>query len=454
MLRESDGPERRIEKLEQINAALMQRLQRMEETRGSSYALTRTAAMLEREVLARNRELEKALAKLSAANAQLARAREAADEASRAKSRFLRAASHDLLQPLSAAKLFLIHLAETSTEPLHVELVERITASFDSAEELIRALLDIAKLDSARSEVSIAPLSLGRLFQRVAIDLQPLAAGRQVEMRFVQTAHTVLSDPVLLRSIAQNLVSNALKYTTGRRVLVGARRDGEGVWLEVLDQGPGIAPGDQVRIFNEFERLSRSDQPGSGLGLSIVQRACLRLGHPLELVSVPGQGSRFRVRLPHVDEVCLLPGPRPGEVPDQSGLLEFLSGRRALIVENDATVRNAFAFLLRSWGMEVATASGVAGALEVIEDTPPPEVLVSDYRLDDGETGCDVIVAVRARLGQQLPALMVSAEQGSVIAEAAGPLGAEVLGKPIAELDLRRGLYRLLSEPREDRKVS
>ncbi|OWJ74507.1 ATP-binding response regulator [Haematobacter genomosp. 1] len=446
MFRESDGPQRRIDKLEQINAALMQRLQRMEETRGSSYALTRTAAMLEREVLARNRELERALSELSEANAELARAREAADQASRAKSRFLRAASHDLLQPLSAAKLFLTHLAETSREPLQAELVERITASFDSAEELIRTLLDIAKLDSARSEVSISPVSIGRLFQRIGIDLQPLATGRQVSLRFVPTAQTVLSDPVLLRSIAQNLVSNALKYTTGDKVLVGARRDGDGIWLEVLDQGPGIAPADQSRIFNEFERLSRSDQPGSGLGLSIVQRACQRLGHPLELISAPGKGSRFRVRLPRLGEMCLLPPQRVGAVEDPGALLDFLAGHRILIVENDPSVRSAFAFLLRSWGVEVTTAAGLEGALATLAQGAPDAIL-SDYRLDNGETGCDVIAALRDRVDKPLPALMVSAEQLEFISEAASQIGAEVLAKPLAEMDLRRSLARLLGGP-------
>ena len=149
MLRPTDEDARRIEKLTRINQALIQRMERMDEMRGSSYALTRTAAMLEREIMERNADLERALRELSAINAELAAARETADEANRAKSRFLRAASHDLLQPLSAAKLFLAHLAEIAGDPVQNDLVARITASFDSAEELIRALLDIARLDFA-----------------------------------------------------------------------------------------------------------------------------------------------------------------------------------------------------------------------------------------------------------------------------------------------------------------
>ena len=177
MLRPTDDAARRIEKLTRINEALIQRLDRLDDIRGSSYALTRTAAMLEREVVARNADLERALAELSASNAELAAARETADEANRAKSRFLRAASHDLLQPLSAGRLLIGQLGELATDAVQADLVERVTASFESAEELIRALLDIARLDSQAFEANPGPVAIGRLFQRLAIDLQPLAAG-------------------------------------------------------------------------------------------------------------------------------------------------------------------------------------------------------------------------------------------------------------------------------------
>ena len=451
MLRATDSPERRIAKLERINAALMQRLARMEEVRGSSYALTRTAAMLEREVLARNRDLERALSELSASNAQLAAAREAADQASRAKSRFLRAASHDLLQPLSAAKLFLAHLGEIAEAPLQADLISRIMANFDSAEELIRALLEIGKLDSERVEVNIAPMSLGRLFQRLATDLSPLAAARAVELRFVPSSRTVMSDPVLLRSVAQNLVSNALKYTTGPKVLVGARMDGGAVWLEVHDTGPGIAPQDQNRIFNEFERLSHADQPGSGLGLSIVQRACARLGHPLELVSAPGRGSTFRVQLPLVGNICLLPPHRAPDPEEARAEIAQLAGRHVVVVENDPHMLIAFAFLLESWGMRVTGAAGTAAAVAALAGAVP-DLVLSDYRLDGGETGRDAILALRAAAGRDLPALMVSAEPAEVIGHVARPLGAAVLEKPMAETALRRVLTALL-QPTDGRRA-
>lgn len=140
-------------------------------------------------MMERNADLERALADLSAINVELASARELADEANRAKSRFLRAASHDLLQPLSAAKLFLSHLGETVETPMQTDLLGRITASFDSAEELIRALLDIARLDSQGFEANPGPVAIGRLFQRLTIDLQPLAAARRMDLRFVLSSN-------------------------------------------------------------------------------------------------------------------------------------------------------------------------------------------------------------------------------------------------------------------------
>ncbi|MEI4485049.1 hybrid sensor histidine kinase/response regulator [Frigidibacter sp. MR17.14] len=432
---------RRIEKLERINRALVKRIDQLDAARSSSYSLARTAEHLEREVLARNQDLERALADLSLTNRELGQAREAAEEASRAKSRFLRAASHDLLQPLSAAKLLLSHLDELSRDPLLSDLVTRIGENFDSAEELIRMLLEIARLDSQRLEIHPAPVALGRLFQRLAGDMGPQA--QHIDLRFVPSSETVISDPVLLRRIAQNLVSNALKYTRSGKVLVGARRAGDNIWLEVHDTGSGIAPEDQAKIFNEFERLSRADVPGTGLGLSIVQRACLQLGHSVEVISTPGRGSCFRVLLPRMGGLCLI-SPKAAETRDVRAVPDCFAGRTALVVENDRSMRHAFVLLLRSWGMTVLDAESVETAeAELIRTGLTPDLILTDYRLNDGETGIDVIAAVRASLGD-IPALIVSGECAEAIIEASGHLGAAVMEKPVVELDLRDMLQSLL----------
>lgn len=440
MLRPTDDDPRKIDKLQRINAALIQRLDRIEDMRGSSWSLTRTAAMLEREIVARNADLERALAELSASNDELAAARETADEANRAKSRFLRAASHDLLQPLSAGRLFLGQLAELAEGAAQADLVGRITASLESAEELIRALLDIARLDSLAFRASPAPVAVGRLFERLAIDFAPLAAARGVELRFVMSSEAVLSDPVLLRQIAQNLISNALKYSVGVKVVVGLKHEGDGAWLTVQDQGPGIAEEDRERIFNEFERLSPAGAPGSGLGLSIVRRACRLLGHEVALSGPPGGGSRFRVRLPLMRNVCLLPEPAPEAPLGRVGV----AGRRVLIIENDPGMREAFGMLLRGWGMAVADAAGLAEALAVVRGGFAPELVLTDYRLDGDETGVAAIEALRAAIGAPAPALIVSAEAAGEIRARAGALGAPVLEKPVREGRLRRTMLDLL----------
>ena len=437
MLRDSDPPERQIEKLKRINETLVARLERIQEQRGPSYALTRTAAVLEREVMARNRDLEAALTDLARTNTELARARESADEANRAKSRFLRAASHDLLQPLSAARLFLSHLAELSPMPDQQALLSHLTETIESAEELIRALSDIARLDSRNFAMNPGPVAIGRLFRRLIIDMQPQASARGIDLRFVASGVTVESDPVYLRQIAQNLIANALKYTSGRRVLVGLRRDGDHVWLEVLDEGPGIALRDQERIFNEFERLSRSQQPGHGLGLSIVQRACQQLGHRLELRSEPGRGSCFRVALPVMRRIA--EAGQPGlQIPPRRSTIP-LAGRRVLVIENDDAMRRAFTFLLKGWGMEVSATSEIAMARGFAREEVP-DVVLSDYRLDDGETGLQALDLLERDLGHSLPALIVSAETADFIQAEAGTRLVEVLSKPVAEDELRRGL--------------
>ncbi|MFC0278309.1 hybrid sensor histidine kinase/response regulator [Falsigemmobacter intermedius] len=440
--------ELRIRKLEKINTTLMERLVRIGETRGPGWVQTRTAAVLERELIGRNRDLEDALQRLARINAELEQANSIADEANRAKSRFLRAASHDLLQPLSAAKLFLSHLEETSADGGQSDLIRTVTATLDSAGELIEALSNIARLDSRKFETNRVPLAIDRLFRRLEIDTRPLAEARQVDLRFVASSVTVESDPVYLRQIAQNLITNALKYTTGDRVLIGLRRQGGVVWLEVLDRGPGIHPRDQERVFIEFERLSCTSQPGTGLGLSIVRRACDQLGHRLELHSKPGSGSRFRVALP------LYRGSTPQEnEPGKDAPLKQpdYSGQRVLIVENDPNMRRAVAMLLGGWGFETITVAGVAEAITAAE-AKRPDLVVTDYRLDNGETGIDVLRDLAPLWRRRPPAVIISAEDTASIRQEAGTLARRVLRKPFTDKALRDAIEAIFADrPKAER---
>ncbi|MFD1914403.1 hybrid sensor histidine kinase/response regulator [Halodurantibacterium flavum] len=445
MLREEDSPHRQIEKLLRINQALAARLDRIENARSSTYALSRTAAVLEKEVMARNRDLERTLAELGTINRELDTAREMAEEANRAKSRFLRAASHDLLQPLSAAKLFLSHLADLLRDPAQAEVVGRINTAFDSAEELIRALLDISRLDSRALEVTPEPVDLGQLLLRLAVDFEGQARARGLDLRCVPSSAIVESSPVYLRSIAQNLLSNAIKYTPQGRILVGVRRARGMFALEVHDTGPGIAAHDRDRIFNEFERLDpQGSIPGSGLGLSIVRRACNRFGHELDLRSRPGTGSCFRVWLPPARDAAplrLVPPQQRGVAGMGAGAA--LRGRRAMVVENDTAMRGAYVLLMQGWGMQVAAAAGTDAALGLLAQGPPPDILLSDYQLDRGDTGLRTIRAFRDRLGD-LPALLVTAERAPFLVAQARGLAVQVLEKPVAEPVLQQAILTLL----------
>lgn len=299
MLREDDSAARKVEKLTRINQVLIDRIDRLEESRGSAWSMFQAAVALEQEVLTRTRQLEQAMADLSQRNRELAVARAAAEEANRSKTRFLRAASHDLLQPLSAARLFLSALTDTPMDPQQLELTDRLSGAFESVEQLMHAVLDISRLDSQRIEFNRQPVPLHDLFRKLAAEYAPLAEAKNLKLSFVQTDAVVESDPVFLRRIAQNLISNAIKYTSRGGVVVGVRRQRNTCWLCIYDTGAGIPAVDRNRIFEEFQRLGHdSGTPGMGLGLSIVRRACNKLGHPISLNSEAMRGTVFKVGLP------------------------------------------------------------------------------------------------------------------------------------------------------------
>lgn len=435
----------RIRKLERINEVLIGRLDRQDEARGSAYATFQAAMALEREIKTRNRELESALSNLSVRNAELAQARAAAVEASRAKNRFLRAASHDLLQPLSAAKLFLASLGDTDLDGAQQDLVGRLGSAFGLVEELMHAVLDIARLDSQRIEFNRKPVSLAVLFDRLNAEFQHVAQGRGLSLRFAPTSAVVDSDPTFLFRIAQNLLSNALKYTETGGVLVGARPRGTRVWLEVRDTGIGIAAEDRNRIFDEFQRINPDQSaPGMGLGLSIVRGACFRLGHPISLLSEPGRGSLFRVGLPRVAKDGSF-GIAARETPENQP--SELRGRRLLVVENDAAMAHAYQRVLGTdGGMAVTLVASTAEAVAALARTgPPPEAVLADYHLEDGDTGLDAIRAVRERTGLPVPAIVVTANRDPDMQRACRNYGVRVLDKPVSPENLRSALMTLVA---------
>lgn len=439
MLRDDDPLDRQVAKLTRIAEVLIDRVDRLEASRGSGWSMFQAAVALEQEVTARTRELREAMAHLSQRNRELAVARAAAEEANRSKTRFLRAASHDLVQPLSAARLFLSALTDTPLNEQQKELTERLSGAFESVEQLMHAVLDISRLDSQRIEFNRQPVALGQLFGRLAGEFAPMAEARGLRLSFVPTSAVVDSDPIFLRRIAQNLVSNALKYTRTGGVVVGVRRRGQVAWLCVVDSGVGIPAVDRNRVFDEFQRLGNdTGAPGMGLGLSIVRRACVKLGHPIRLISEAMRGTEFRVGLPLVDGQ-----PVHRALPENADVRN-LRRRVALVVENDDAMRRAYEVILtETLGMIPRMASGTDEALATMGEEPP-DVLIADYSLENGDTGLVAIDALRAAAGQPVPAVIVTAHRDPEIARACAARGVPLLEKPLSPADLGKALLGLL----------
>jgi signal transduction histidine kinase len=288
--------------------------------RAAAKSLSEMNEMLEKRVQDRTNELGIALSEAERANAS--------------KSRFVAAASHDLLQPLSAAKLFVASVADRLTQPDLLNVIGKAESALISVEKIIEALLDISKLDATSPTFDIQPVRLDAILAPLSDELTPVARDKGLDLTIVRSGLTVRSDPGYLRRIIQNLITNAIRYTQTGKVLVGVRRHGAMARLEIWDTGCGIAEADQELIFQEFKRLDMANTAsGLGLGLAIVDRACKSLNHPLHLCSIPDKGSCFTVGLKilcndKVHEKTTRPISDSSRLPKQ--------GQIVLLVENDA----------------------------------------------------------------------------------------------------------------------
>jgi signal transduction histidine kinase/CheY-like chemotaxis protein len=396
--------------------------------RAALVALSRANETLEARVMERTLELEDALAHAERANAS--------------RSRFVAAASHDLLQPLSAAKLFISSITGEGLDKGAQVALEKAQNALMSVEGILDALLDISKLESGKAAVSVGAVQLDRLLRTLADEFAPMAAAKGLRLRVVPCGAVVESDPAYLRRILQNLIGNAIRYTAQGRVLVGARRRGAGVRLEVWDTGPGIPEEAQDDIFKEFHRLNAraSASEGMGLGLAIVERACALLGHPLGLRSEVGRGTCFLVQVPLSDAGAALP--LPAELPERrSG--PVAADKIAFLVENDAELRRALGLLLEKWGMTVLEAASGEEALALIEEIGIlPDLFLVDHQLGEGMTGIDFVTRVRAAHGT-VPARLITANRGWDVRAAATSAGIEILYKPIDPRALEAVVGRL-----------
>ena len=402
--------------------------------RESDRQLRQSAETLEQRVIERTAELEASRAEAEAANL--------------GKTRFIAAASHDLLQPLHAARLFTAAMIDR--DPVN-DLGGKIDASLGAVESLLDALLDISKLDAGAFKPEKRPFALQPMFESLATAFAPVAARHGVELAVVPTRAFVSTDPAFLRRILQNLLSNALRYgrVEGRaqRVLLGCRRLGGELRIEVKDNGPGIAPDKQGIIFDEFVRLqpeeeSPREERGLGLGLAIVDRIARMLDLPIGIASAPGLGSTFSVVVPRVPAVIAAPlGP---SAPQPAPSIEAESF--VLCIDNEARVREAMAILLGGWGCRVATAASHVEALDQVARAGRlPDLVLADLHLDEGPDGLEVVDALRRAWGRVVPAALVTADRDPTLRLRARTRQVELLHKPVKPASLR-ALLRLRNQ--------
>lgn len=389
--------------------------------------LERTNETLERRVVERTEEILRV-------NAELQRAKAAADDANASKTRFLAAASHDILQPLNAARLYATSLVERDRAAGQPELAENIDASLDAVEEILTALLEISRLDGGALKPEITAFRLDELLRQLQREFEPSAQEKGLKLVFLPTSVALRSDRRLIRRLLQNLISNAIKYTPSGKVLVGCRRRGAQVSVEVLDTGLGIPPSKQKTVFREFQRLDQGAKVarGLGLGLSIVQRIAQALDHRLTLDSAPGRGTRFAILAPRA---APLPAMATSAAPRQSPAGQ-LAGLRLLVIDNEPTILDGMRGLLTGWGCVVTTAPGLDEALASLRSKGEPDVVIADYHLDHGN-GLTAISTLRERTSMRVPAILLTADRSPQVREAAIALDVHLLNKPLKPGALR-----------------
>lgn len=379
---------------------------------------------------------------LTLLNDQLRKATLAAEDANLGKTRFLAAASHDLLQPLNAARLFLSSLAERQHPSDNAALIDRVETSLKSVEDLLEELLDISKLDAGGVVPQIQDFALNELLDGLATQFAALADEGGVTLQFVPSHRVVRSDRRLLRRILQNFLSNAIRYTpAGGRVLLGCRVAGDGLRLEVWDTGPGIPDDMHEAVFREFQRLAgpAGSAPGLGLGLAIVDRVARMLDHKITLRSQPGRGSVFAVTVPVGDALPASPTVTEMSVPRNYEL----DGAVVLCIDDRPDILDGMKALLGGWKCDVRVAASGAEWQDALNgDTP--DLIVADYHLDDDTGGLQLIAEVCGSVGRVIPAIVVSADQTEALREEAMRRGHAFLAKPVKPAALRALMTRLL----------
>lgn len=450
LLNTDDDLVRENEKLKRIVSKLMTRVEQATNDRSPGYIHFERAIALEEQIRRRTQHLQEALDVLNATNAQLSErteqlraARDTAEIANASKSRFVAATSHDLLQPVNAAKLFISSLENTDLDERQVNLVERISKSFQSVETILGALLDISKLDSGQAALNISEFGIQSVLDGIRNEFSPQAREKGLKFDIMPCSADVRSDPVYLRRILQNLVANAIRYTDSGRILIGVRRRKYFAEFQVIDTGIGIASGEQDKVFEEFHRIDRQlvSDSAMGLGLTIVKRACDRLGHELTLRSAIAEGSIFTVCVPYAQEKVKVETEQVADF-DTPPLLE---NAIIMVVENDLTVAEGMEHVLESWGATPVVVTNLTEAFAQIEELDIlPDIFLVDYHLDDDQNGLGFIAGMREKFGV-IRSILLTADRSPAIVKEANKQGAFVRYKPLDIAELHNLVASLIS---------
>jgi PAS domain S-box-containing protein len=395
------------------------------------------------ELLDANRNLQQQITERKQIAEALRDARDAAEAANRSKDKYLAAASHDLLQPLNAARLLISTLRERHLPDVEQVLVERTHQALEGAEDLLTDLLDISRLDQAAVKPDIALYRLDELFAPLVSEFQSVAAATGLSLRVHMGDYAIHTDLRLMTRILRNFLSNACRYTDDGSILLGARRRGNALRIEVWDTGRGI-PADRLdSIFLEFNQLDvgrAADRKGVGLGLAIVERIAKILDYRIQVHSRPGRGSMFSIEVPISREI-----PLPiSQAAPQPSTGNPLPGRRLLVLDNEVSILESMSALLGQWGCEVVTATDEATALAALQGQAP-ELILADYHLDHGVVGCEVVRHLREHFSRTIPAVIITADRTDQCRRSLQRLDAPLLNKPVKPGKLRAVLSQLLA---------
>ncbi|MGE6384881.1 hybrid sensor histidine kinase/response regulator [Pseudomonas sp. NPDC078416] len=401
--------------------------------REAEHALKGANESLEQRVAERTREL-------SQLNTALSEAKAHAEAANQSKTRFLAAVSHDLMQPMNAARLFSAALLHNDDNvPAEAkQLIHHLDSSLRSAEDLISDLLDISRLENGKFTPTITPLPLNNLFETLGAEFKALAQEQGLDFRVRGSTLRVASDAKLLRRVLQNFLTNAFRYAKGP-ILLGVRRRNGQLSLEVWDRGPGIPEDKRQVIFEEFKRLDSHQtraEKGLGLGLAIADGLCRVLGHSLEVRSWPGQGSVFSVTVPLAPAL-----PTPAAAPTEP-VRAALNGTQILCVDNEDSILMGMDSLLSRWGCQVWTARNREECQALLNDGIRPHLALVDYHLDHGEIGTELMAWLRTQLGEPVPGVVISADGRPELIAQVHAAGLEYLAKPVKPAALRALLSR------------